>query len=156
MSNALLYKLVYDEAVRALSAQQTVIDSFRSRAGLVFSAAAVTASFVGPGAVRSGSANPIVWLAMASFVGVAASSLGIFWPRRWEIAISPREVIQTYVEAAEVSSVEEMHRDLSIYMHSGYLENEKSVEQFALLLQVASGLLTFEVMLLMMATVISV
>lgn len=33
-----LYKVAYDEAVRALSEQLTLIDSFRSRAGLLLSA----------------------------------------------------------------------------------------------------------------------
>jgi hypothetical protein len=48
MSKDLLYKVAYDEAVRALAKQQAVIDSFRNRAGLLFSAAAVTASLFGP------------------------------------------------------------------------------------------------------------
>lgn len=154
MSNELLYKVAYDEAVRALSEQQAVVDSFRTRAGLVFSAAAVTASLVAPRALHYGGENPAIWLAMLCFLGVAVSSLGVFWPRGWETAASPREVIETYIEAAEAAPVEKLHRDLSIYMHNSYLENEEGLEQFGLLLQLASGLLTLEVTLWMIATVI--
>jgi hypothetical protein len=49
VSKDTLYKVAYDEAVRALSEQQGVIDSFRTRAGLLFSAAAITScSYVKP------------------------------------------------------------------------------------------------------------
>jgi hypothetical protein len=91
---------------------------------------------------------------MLCFLGVAAASLGIFWPRRWESAVNPRQVIETYIETAEAAPVEELHRDLSIYMHHSSLENEGGLEQFALLLQIASGLLTLEVILWMIATVV--
>lgn len=91
---------------------------------------------------------------MFCFLGVAASSLGIFWPRDWETAVSPGEVIKTYIEATEAAPVEGLHRDLSIYMHNSYLENEEGLEQFALLLQIGSGLLTLEVSLWMLATVV--
>jgi hypothetical protein len=43
----ILYRIAYDEAVRALSEQQAVIDSFRSRAGLLLSSTAITTSFLG-------------------------------------------------------------------------------------------------------------
>ena len=43
----ILYKVAYDEAVRALSEQQGVIDSLRTRAGILLSAAAITTSFLG-------------------------------------------------------------------------------------------------------------
>jgi hypothetical protein len=154
VSQDLLYKVAYDEAVRALSEQQAVIESFRNRAGLIFSAAAVTASLLGPRTLQGGGWEPVVWLAMLCFLGVAAASLGIFWPRRWEGAVNPRQVIETYIETAEAARVEELHRDLSIYMHHSFLENEEGLEQFALSLQVASGLLTLKVILWVIASVI--
>jgi hypothetical protein len=92
----LLYKISYEEAVRALSEQQGVIDSFRTRAGLLLSTAAITTSFLGARAFDGG-ATPIVWLALVGFVGVATVSLGILWPRRWEFNIDPREVVEAYI-----------------------------------------------------------
>ncbi|HET9677798.1 MAG TPA: hypothetical protein VFP21_09875, partial [Solirubrobacterales bacterium] len=67
MSNDLLYKVAYDEAVRALSEQQAVIDSFRTRAGHLFSVAAVTTSFLGAQAFQGGDTNPVSWLALLCF-----------------------------------------------------------------------------------------
>lgn len=78
MGNAdkdILYKVAYDEAVRALSEQQGVIDSFRTRAGLLLSAAAITTSFLGAQALDRGDSNLATWLAMMGFVGAAVVSL---------------------------------------------------------------------------------
>jgi hypothetical protein len=150
-----LYEVAYDEAVRALSEQQAIIESFRNRAGLIFSAAAVTASLLGPRTLQGSGWDLVVWLAMLCFLGVAAASLGVFWPRRWESVVNPRQVIETYIETAEAAPVEDLHRDLSIHMHNSYLDAEEGLDKFALLLQIASGLLTLEVILWMIVSVVS-
>jgi len=151
----LLYKVAYDEAVRALSEQRAILDSFRTRAGMLFSAAAITASFLGAEALRGGILNLTSWLALLCFVAVAAVSLAILWPRKWEDTANPRDLIETYIESAEPALIENLHRDLSLHMHNSYLENSEGVEQFAILLQVASGLLTLEVILWMIAIAVT-
>jgi len=154
MDNDLLYKVAYDEAVRALAEQQGVIDSFRSRAGLLFSSAAIAASFLGSQALRGGDPNAASWLALLCFIAVAAASLAILWPRRWEGTANPRELIETYIESPHPTPLENLHRDLAIHMHNSYSENRRGLEQFVFLLQVAGGLLTLEVILWMIALVI--
>lgn len=147
----ILYKVAYEEAVRALSEQQVAIDSFRTRAGLLLSAAAITTSFLGAQALDGGDSNIATWLAMTAFVGVAVTSLAILWPRRWEFTANPRDVIQTYIEAVEPAPLDELHRDLSLHMHNSYIENRDGQEQLSVLFQVASGLLTIEVILWIIA-----
>lgn len=147
----LLYQVAYEEAVRALSEQQAVIDSFRTRAGLLLSAAAITTSFLGAQALNGGNSNIAAWLALFGFVGVAAISLAILWPRRWEFTANPRALIQTYIEAEEPSPIDELHRDLSLHMHNSYVENRHGLEQLAVFFQIASGLLTMEVILWIIA-----
>ncbi len=88
---------------------------------------------------------------MAAFVGVAAVSLGILWPRRWEFTANPRDVIQTYIEAKEPAPIEELHRDLSLHMHNSYTDNRGGLEQLVVFFQIASGLLTVEVVLWIIA-----
>ncbi|MDQ3725287.1 MAG: hypothetical protein M3335_05270 [Actinomycetota bacterium] len=151
MTADLLYKVAYDEAVRALSEQQAVIDSFRNRAGLLLSAAAVTTSFLGAQALQGGSSSPFSWLALAGFVGVAAASLAILWPRRWEITANPHDVIVTYVESADRTSTEDLHRELSLHMHESYLNNLEDQEKLVVFFQVASVLLALEVVLWIIA-----
>lgn len=141
--NDALYKVAYDEAVRALSAQQAVIDSVRSRAGLLLSAAAITTSFLGSQALDRAS-NPASWVALASFAAISLVSLAILWPRHWEFSASPNEVISTYVEADEPALAQVLHRDLSLHMNSSYLENLEGLRRLAALLQAAGILLTVE------------
>jgi hypothetical protein len=155
VSHDLLYKVAYEEAVRALSEQQAIIDSFRSRAGLLFSSAAIAASFLGSQALRGGNASLASWLALLCFVAVAAASLAILWPRKWEGKANPRDLIETYIEGLQPASIENLHRDLSLHMHASYLENRDGLDQFAILLQVASALLTVEVILWMIAIAIT-
>jgi hypothetical protein len=147
----ILYRVAYEEAVRALSEQQVVIDSFRSRTGLLLSAAAITTSFLGAQALRVGDLTPAVWLAMADFAGVALASLAILWPRRWEFAARPAEIIDTYIEVERPAPVKELHRDLSLHMYSSYYENQSALGQLAFFFQIASGLLTAEVILWIIA-----
>ncbi|HET7443509.1 MAG TPA: hypothetical protein VFJ57_02490 [Solirubrobacterales bacterium] len=143
----ILYRVAYDEAVRALSEQQSVIDSFRTRAGLVLSAAAITTSFLGAHALEGGNSPWTAWLALAVFVSVAIVSLGILWPRRWEFTANPRDVIQTYIEAEKPAPIDELHRDLSLHMHDSYSTNRRGLEQLAAFFQIACGLLASEVVL---------
>lgn len=150
-SKDLLYKVAYDEAIRALTEQRGVIDSFRTRAGLLFSATAITTSFLGAQALQGGSSSLASWLALVCFAAVATTSLAILWPRKWEATVNPREVIDTYIELSEVAPIDELHRDLSLHMHDSYLKNDEGLAQLTLFLQLASSLLTLEVMLWMAA-----
>lgn len=151
MAAELLYKVAYDEAVRALSEQQAAIESLRSRAGLLFSAAAVTTSFLGAQALNGGKSTLASWLALLCFVAAAAASLAVLWPRRWEVRTNPRELITTYVESTEPAPVEELYRDLSLHMYNSYTENHGGLDQLVGLLQAASGLLALEVVLWIVA-----
>jgi len=93
----------------------------------------------------------MAWLALLGFAGVAAISLAILWPRRWEFTANPRDVIQTYIEAEDPVAIEELHRDLSLHMHHSFTENRAGLEQLAIFFQIASGLLTVEVILWIIA-----
>jgi hypothetical protein len=147
----MLYRVAYNEAVRALSEQQATIDSFRTRAGLVLSAAAITTSFMGAQALEGGDSHGAAWLGLVAFVGVAITSLGILWPRQWEFTANPRDVIQTYIESEQPAPIDELHRDLSLHMHDSYSDNRKGLEQLAVFFQIACGLLALEVVLWIIA-----
>lgn len=140
----ILSRIAYDEAVRALSEQQMVIDSFRNRAGLLLSSTAITTSFLGAQFLDSG-LTLTNWGALAAFVGVAAMSLAILWPQPWEFTANPQDIIESYID--EPAPIDEIHRELSFHMHSSYLENRAGLRKLALFFQVASALLTIEVFL---------
>jgi len=146
-----LYKVAYDEAVRALSEQQAVIDSFRTRAGLLLSAAAITTSFLGAQALEGGKSSLFSWSALFGFVAVSSVCLAILWPRRWEFTANSLGMIESCIESAESVQVGELHRDLSLQMHNSYLENHRGLKQLAIFFQIASSLLAIEVVLWIVA-----
>jgi hypothetical protein len=142
-----LYKVAYDEAVRALSEQQAAIESVRTRAGMLLSVAAVTTSFLGAQALQGGGSGIFSWLALLSFAAVAGTSLAILWPHDWELAASPRGVVEGYTAFAEAIRVEHLYRDLSLRMSVSFIENHQGLQNLAVLFQAASALLTVEVVL---------
>lgn len=147
MAADLLYKVAYDEAVRALGEQRAAIESLRARAGLLLSAAAVTTSFLGAQTLQGGGTSFVSWLALAGFGGVAAASLAILWPRRWEGAADPYDVIGIYIESTEPTPIAGLHRDLSVHMRSSYLKNHSGLRKLVVFFQIATLSLVIEVML---------
>lgn len=141
------YRIAYDEAVRALSQQQSMIDSLRTRAGLLLSAAAITTSFLGAQALNDGGPGIATWLALACFVGLSVASLAILWPHSLEFTANPANVIESYIETEEPLSVAEIHRDLSLHMHGSYADNLTGQKQLASRFRLAGVLLTVEVIL---------
>jgi hypothetical protein len=139
------YQIAYDEAIRSLSLQQGMIDSLRTRAGLLLSAAAVTTSFLGAQALREGGPTAATWLALASFVGLAIAALAILWPHQLEFTANPADVIESYIETEEPLSAADMQRDLSLHMQRSYADNLAGQKQLARRFRLAGVLLTVEV-----------
>jgi hypothetical protein len=64
------YELAFEEAGRALDAQERAVNELRSRAGVLMAAAAITTSFFGSRAVTGDALSIGVWIAVAAFVVV--------------------------------------------------------------------------------------
>ena len=143
----LQYRIAYDEAVRALSQQQTTIESLRTRAGLLLSSAAITTSFLGAQALDGGGPRVPTWLALTCFLGVATAVLAILWPHRLEFTANPKNVIDNYIETKEPLRTDEIHRDLSLHMQDSYGDNLIGQKQLATRFRIAGVLLTLEVVL---------
>ncbi|HEV2856958.1 MAG TPA: hypothetical protein VGW80_00980 [Solirubrobacterales bacterium] len=90
-----------------MTEQHAVIESFRSRAGLLFSAAAITTS-----------------------------------------------IVAIYIESEHPAAIDSLHRELIHHMHASYLQNREGLNLLAVLLQLASGLLVFEIALWIVAIAI--
>jgi len=139
------YQIAYDEAVRALSQQQSTIEGLRTRAGLLLSSAAITTSFLGAQVLADGGPAIPTWLALGCFVGVAVAVLAILWPHRLEFTANPANVIENYIETEEPLRTAEIHRDLSLHMHDSYADNLDGQKQLARRFRLAGILLTLEV-----------
>lgn len=142
-----LYKVAYDEAVRALSDQRLEVDGVHSRTGLLLSVATVVTSFLGARTLESGSLSPTSWLALASFIATALVSLATLRSFRGEFTADVSNLIAIYPEAPEPVPIEELPRDLALHMHGSYARNLERLDRLEMFFQIASGLLIAEVIL---------
>lgn len=77
--------IVWDEAKRLLVRQEAMLDTLRTQAVAVLSAASIVAGLFGSH-IPAGSFNSVtatVVIALCLFAGTAAVSLAILWPRAW-------------------------------------------------------------------------
>ena len=75
------YELAFEEAGRALDAQERAVNELRSRAGVLIAAAAITTSFLGSRAITGDGLSVWVWVAVVAFIVVGGSVLTVLWPR---------------------------------------------------------------------------
>lgn len=139
------YALAFNEGVRALSEQQGVIDSFRTRSGLLLSGAAIATSFLGQASLQRGT-TLVTWIAIGMFLLLGAAVIAILWPRSdWEYAVRPELLITNYIEHPKPLGIPEIHRDLALHMDTSYLRNRGQLLRLVWLFRAASILLTVEI-----------
>jgi hypothetical protein len=149
--NADAYRLAYDEAVRALSQQEGIVEDFRTRAGLLLSTAAITTSFLGAQVLGAGRPGAAAWLALACFAGLGGAVLGMLFPAREELAADPKRVVSGYIEREHPFSLAEIYRDLAIHMENSRAENTVILGHLSTAFRVACGLMAAEVVLWIVA-----
>lgn len=77
-----LSSLAFQEANRVLGQQQATLDSIRSRAGVLLSAATISTSFFGAQSIGHRLTGLLPILASILFVAVGVCVTGLLWPRR--------------------------------------------------------------------------
>jgi hypothetical protein len=121
------YELAYDEARRALDGQERALTAFRTRAGVVLSAAAITTSFLGGQALTKHGFTTLSWIAIGAFAVLGVATLCVLWPDHdWQFDAIPNQVISTYIEREDAVDVplHAIHRDLALHMENSYSANE--------------------------------
>jgi len=151
-TEAALYEVAYEEATRALSEQLTLVDGFRTRAGLLLSAAAITTSVLGSQALARNSLGFASWVALASLFSTAMLSLGILWSRPREFGPDSLQIIRDCIEGRESRAVVDLHRALTLRMQRSYAANRQDLARLAFLFEAAGALLAIEILSWILAT----
>lgn len=141
------YELAYDEAKRALDAQESVVNELRTRSGILIAAAAITTSFFGGQALADGAVGTAGWVAIAAFGLVGASVLTVLWPRTdWAFTVNAERFIATYVESHEGPlPLPEIHRDLALHMSTSYVVNARQLRVLTIAFRIGAIFLVGEV-----------
>lgn len=141
------YELAYEEAKRALDAQESVVNELRSRAAVLIAAAAVTTSFFGSRALTNSDLDTWAWVAIGSFALLGFTVLAILWPRHdWVFTVNASSFIENYVEhpdgALELPAI---HRDLALHMSRSYTVNAAQLRWLFVAFRLGALLLVLEV-----------
>lgn len=140
------YELAYEEAKRALDAQQHVVNELRSRAGVLIAAAAITTSFFGGQALDEDNVGIAGWIAIACFGFLGISVLAILWPQpSWAVTVNAKRFIATYIERQDgPRDLPTIHRDLALHMSASYVANGQQLRRLSFAFRAGAALLVGE------------
>lgn len=155
--------LAYQEAVRRITEQRSRLDSVRTRAATLLSAASIVTSFLGAEALKDPTSKPGVGsaadrtlqcaelIAIGAFVGVCIVCLWILLPKRkgWTFGFKPAKLIKDYVDrpasSDDTSDLKQVQRNLALWLGKYHDQNEPALELRFTLLQVGALLIGIEV-----------
>jgi hypothetical protein len=139
------YELAYEEAGRALDAQQRTVNELRSRGGVLIAAAAIATSFFGSRAFADGHSDAWTWVAVCAFALVGVCVLAVLWPRSdWSFNASASDVIAVYIEPDPLT-LPEIHRDLALHRGAAYDANARQLQQLFVVFRIGLVLLVLEI-----------
>ena len=139
------FELAFEEAGRALDAQERAVNELRSRAGVLIAAAAITTSFFGSRAVTGDQLSAWVWVAVGAFIVVGGCVLLVLWPRSdWSFSASAADIIAEYIEPDPIE-FPLVHRDLALHRSTAYDTNARQLGRLFLVFRVGLVLLVVEV-----------
>jgi hypothetical protein len=122
-------RLIYDESVRQLEQQERVLESIRTRTGLVIAAIAVASSFLGGQTLDNDA--PLTawsWAAIASLAVAAGCALFVLLPwRGWKFGRAAPKAIQGYLNSDPEWTADEMLIGLASENHVWKTSNAKKL-----------------------------
>jgi len=146
------YDLVYKEARSSWTRQDAMIDNLRSRAALLLTASTLAVTFIGGLGLLGKDSRPIpgwagpVLIAVLVLIGIC--TFVILWPYDWTLDLSPKILIEDYVEGPEPMDPNAMYKSLSLYLEETFDENQQKLDKLLTVFQVAAILLLVQVVIL--------
>ena len=145
--------LAFTQAVRALDAQSTALESLRTRAATILSAAALVTAFLGGlalagptlqnGEVQRAELTAWSWLGISSFLAVLLLSLVMLFPYKERFVVSATRILEG-AAAAPAATVTDIQRDLARYLDANRTHNTKLLTRLFACFGVASIMLLVE------------
>jgi hypothetical protein len=139
------YELAFEEAGRALDAQERAVNELRSRAGGLIAAAAITTSFFGSRAIVGAELSIWVWVAVVAFIVVGGCVLAVLWPRSdWSFNASASDIVAEYIEPEPIE-FPLVQRDLALHRSTASDSNAQQLRWLFLVFRIGLIVLVVEV-----------
>jgi hypothetical protein len=105
---------IYQESLRGLLQQQSLVEGMNSRAGNLIFAASFASSLLGVRALSDG-LGFWDWLAVMFLFSIGALIVFMLWPYyNYTFRFDPKELLSKYVDGGSHISMAEMHRELAL------------------------------------------
>jgi hypothetical protein len=139
-----LERLAYDLALRTLGQQERVLEELRARTGVLLTATAVVASFLGGRALET-SGNEWLTLtgAAASIVSIVLA-VNVLLPKPgFTFALHGSAVYEHF--RAERTPLREVHRILAYWIRAAWHENQGSIDRLIVFFRFSCGFLVLAI-----------
>src|SRR5262245_49266448 len=114
---------IYQEALRGLLQQQSLVEGMNSRAGNLIFAASFASSLLGVRALSDG-LGFWDWLAVTLLLGIGALIVFMLWPYyNYTFRFDPKELLTRYVDNGAPVSMSEIHRQLALRIEADRANN---------------------------------
>jgi hypothetical protein len=137
---------IYQEALRGLVQQQSLVEGMGNRAGNLIFATAFASSLLGGTALSDG-LGTWDWTALVLLFGIGVLIAYMLWPfRDYTFRFDPQELLKTYVDAHQPMTMSEMHRALALRIEADRSNNWRIIQRLRVALQLALILLLCEIL----------
>jgi hypothetical protein len=128
---------IYQEAVRGLNHQQSLVENMNSRAGSLIFATAFANSLLGSRALSDG-LGPWDWIAAGLLFLIGALIVFMLWPyHRYSFRFDPEELLRRYVDGDQPATMAAMHRALALRVKADMADNWQIIQRLRVALQIA-------------------
>jgi len=128
---------IYQEAVRGLTHQQTVVENMSTRAGSLIFATAFANSLLG-GAALSDGLGLWEWIAVALLFSIGGLIVFMLWPyHQYSFRFDPEELLREYVDGDGPTTMTAMHRALALRIKADMAGNWRIIQRLRMALQIA-------------------
>jgi hypothetical protein len=137
---------VYQEALRGLIQQQTMVDGLHMSAGTLIFAASFASSLLGSRALSDG-LQAWDWTAVGLLFAIGALAVTMLWPyyNFWS-RFDVEELLSRYVDAEAPAAMTEMHRALALRLKGYQQRNQRIIRRIREAFQLSLILLLLEIL----------
>lgn len=142
---------IYQEAVRGLTQQQTLVENMSTRAGSLVFATAFANSLLG-GAALSNGLGLWDWTAVALLFGIGGLIVFKLWPyHQYTFRFDPEELLDQYVDGDRPTTMSAMRRALALRIKADVAGNWRIIQRLRVALQIALLFLLLDILAWLLA-----
>lgn len=142
---------IYQEAVRGLTQQQTLVENMSTRADSLVFATAFANSLLG-GAALSNGLGLWDWTAVALLFGIGGLIVFMLWPyHQYTFRFDPEDLLDQYVDGDRPTTMSAMRRALALRIKADMAGNWRIIQRLRLALQIALVFLLLDILAWLLA-----